>query len=163
MIIRTAGIQDITDIRTIAAETWPVAYKAILSQAQLAYMLQKFYSDDALKEQLLTKGHQFYLIADKNKNNVGFASVSKEEEATFKLQKLYVLPGQQGNNLGKQLLDKVILFCEEQGGKRLVLNVNRFNKARTFYEKQGFKIVQEIDIAIGNDYFMNDFIMERNL
>lgn len=163
MIIASAGIQDISAIRFIAAQTWPVAYQSILSSEQLAYMLQKFYSDNALKEQLLTKGHQFFLISDAAKSKVGFASVSKEESGTFKLQKLYVLPAQQGNNLGKSLLDRAILYCTEQGGNKLILNVNRFNKARTFYEKQGFKIVEEIDIAIGNGYYMNDFVMERNL
>jgi hypothetical protein len=45
----------------------------------------------------------------------------------------------------------------------MILNVNRYNKARFFYEKFGFKIIDEVDISIGNNYFMNDYVMELNL
>lgn len=43
----------------------------------------------------------------------------------------------------------------------LELNVNRQNKARIFYEKFGFVIVEEKDIPIGNGYFMNDYVMQK--
>jgi len=65
--------------------------------------------------------------------------------------------------LGKMLLDEVISYIKKKGGKALILNVNRYNKAQFFYQKQGFKIIEEVDIAIGNNYFMNDFVMLRNL
>jgi hypothetical protein len=38
--------------------------------------------------------------------------------------------------------------------------VNRYNKARQFYEKMGFVVIGEEDIDIGNNYLMNDYIME---
>lgn len=163
MEVRKATISDIEAIQGLAAEIWPVAYRDILSEAQLNYMLNQFYGIEALKEQILTKGHQFYLLLNKSKQELGFAAVSKENEDTFKLQKLYVLPSQQGKQLGKMLLQTVIHYSKENGGMRLILNVNRYNKARFFYEKQGFKIIEEVDIAIGNNYFMNDFVMQCNL
>ncbi len=49
------------------------------------------------------------------------------------------------------------------GGTALQLNVNRSNKARFFYEKLGFNVVREEDIDIGNNYFMNDFVMEKKV
>lgn len=163
MEVRKATISDIEAIQGLAAEIWPVAYRDILSEAQLNYMLNQFYGIEALKEQILTKGHQFYLLLNESKQELGFAAVSKENEDTFKLQKLYVLPSQQGKQLGKMLLQTVIHYSKENGGMRLILNVNRYNKARFFYEKQGFKIIEEVDIAIGNNYFMNDFVMQCNL
>jgi hypothetical protein len=45
----------------------------------------------------------------------------------------------------------------------LQLDVNRQNRARYFYEKQGFKIKTEKDTDIGNGYWMRDFIMEKEL
>lgn len=163
MEIKKAIIDDIEAIQQLAAQIWPVAYKDILKKEQLAYMLQNFYSVDALKEQMLTKGHQFYLLINEHKEKIGFASVSKEDEFTFKLQKLYILPGQQGKQYGKKLLNSLIEFSTESGGKSLILNVNRYNNARFFYEKCGFHIIEEIDIAIGNNYFMNDYVMKLNL
>jgi ribosomal protein S18 acetylase RimI-like enzyme len=163
MEIKKATTDDIEAIQQLSANIWPVAYKEILRKEQLNYMLHKFYSMEALKDQMLTKGHQFYLLVNEHKDNIGFASVSMEDKLTFKLQKLYILPQQQGKNLGKMLLNKVIQYCTEKGGKSLILNVNRYNKARFFYEKCGFKIIEEIDIAIGNNYFMNDYVMKLNL
>lgn len=163
MKIEKASINDIETIQQLAAAIWPVAYNEILKTEQLDYMLQKFYSVDALKDQMLTKGHQFYLLKNDSLKALGFASVSQENEQTFKLQKLYVLPQEQGKNIGKKLLQATINFTLDHGGKKIVLNVNRYNKARFFYEKIGFKMIDEVDIDIGNNYFMNDFVMELNL
>jgi GNAT superfamily N-acetyltransferase len=163
MIIKKATIDDIETIQKLAANIWPVAYKEILSAAQLDYMLQKFYSVEALQDQMLTKGHQFYVLINDSNDNIGFAAVSAENAHTFKLQKLYVLPNQQGKNYGRMLLNEVISFCRQKHVKSLILNVNRYNKARFFYEKCGFNIIDEVDISIGNNYFMNDYVMKLNL
>lgn len=163
MEIRKATILDIEAIQGLAASIWPIAYNDILSEAQLNYMLHKFYSIAALQEQILTKGHQFFVLINEYNKYQGFAAVSKEDQETFKLQKLYVLPSEQGKQFGKKLLQEVITYCKANEAERLILNVNRYNKARWFYEKQGFTIISEEDIDIGNNYFMNDFVMQRNL
>ena len=49
------------------------------------------------------------------------------------------------------------------GGVSLQLNVNRNNKAKEFYERQGFAVIKEEDIDIGNGYLMNDYVMEKVL
>jgi ribosomal protein S18 acetylase RimI-like enzyme len=103
------------------------------------------------------------VLINNNKDNIGYAAVSNENAGTFKIQKLYVLPNQQGKNFGRMLLSEIISFCRKKAAKSLILNVNRYNKARFFYEKFGFKIIDEVDISIGNNYFMNDYVMELNL
>jgi hypothetical protein len=40
------------------------------------------------------------------------------------------------------------------------LNVNKYNKAQYFYSKLGFAIIKEEVIDIGNDYVMDDYVME---
>ena len=74
-----------------------------------------------------------------------------------------MLPNQQGNGTGKMLLEHVVNSIKEKDATALTLNVNRYNKARYFYEKHGFTIEEEVDIDIGEGYFMNDYIMELNL
>jgi GNAT superfamily N-acetyltransferase len=75
------------------------------------------------------------------------------------LHKIYVLPQEQGKNLGKDLLEFVIQKVQKAGAQELQLNVNRYNKAVHFYQKQGFTIISKEDIDIGNGYFMNDYVM----
>jgi predicted lactoylglutathione lyase len=41
------------------------------------------------------------------------------------------------------------------------LNVNKFNKAVSFYKKIGFVVASEEDLDIGNGYLMEDYKMEK--
>ena len=161
--ITKAEAKHIATIRYLAETIWPIAYQSILSKTQLDYMLQKFYSEHALLHQINELNHTFYLVHDDENRDVAFASISNEENEKVKLQKLYVLPQLQGSGVGKLLLNCIIDEQKKKDKKQLYLNVNRHNKARFFYEKLGFKIVAEEDIDIGNNYFMNDFIMELNI
>ena len=159
--IRPATIEDIFSIQYIAFSTWPVAYSAILSQEQLDYMLDLFYNENSLKEQM-NKGHTF-LIAEYNNEAIGFAAYNFIADKTYKLQKLYVLPTIQQKGSGKVLLMEVIDRVKALGAKKLQLNVNRHNKALLFYEKMGFVIIKEDDIDLGHDFYMNDYVMEKDL
>lgn len=47
--------------------------------------------------------------------------------------------------------------------KDIIIHVNRYNKARTFYEHLGMSITKQGDYDIGNGYFMNDYIMEKEI
>lgn len=157
--IRLADEEDINTIGYLAQQIWPRAYNEILSSNQLEYMLKLIYSPAALKEQM-NLHHQF-IVAELNEDAVGFASYSPIEKDTYKLHKLYVLPELQGKGLGRALLDFVAEEVIAKGATTLRLNMNRKNKARQFYEKYGFEIIAEEDIDIGNNFFMNDYVMEK--
>lgn len=160
--IRMADEEDINIIGWLAQQIWPVAYKDIITSAQLEYMLQLIYSPEALKQQM-EKDHQF-LIAELEEEPVAFASYSSiTDDGLFKLHKLYVLPQLHGRGIGVALLDFVAEEITPLGATVLRLNMNRHNMAKTFYEKNGFKIVGEEDIDIGNNYFMHDYVMEKKL
>lgn len=161
-LIREAGAEDLPVIHELAYKIWPSAYVHILSARQLDFMLEKIYSTASLHDQLESLHHSFIIAYDKN-IPVGFASFSakESEENIFHLHKIYVLPQQQGTGTGKHLLDYVVDAVLSAGASALQLNVNRHNKARYFYEKHGFIIKEEVDIPIGEGFFMNDFIMEK--
>ncbi len=157
-----AGIEDIPVIRSLAYSIWPIAYGNILSKDQMDYMLELFYSESSLQQQI--QHHQF-LIINYNEQPVGFASFSLKESSgnIFKLHKLYVLTDHHGSGFGKTLLHEVVGQSKNAGGKFLQLNVNRNNSALQFYLKNNFEILAEEDIDIGKGYFMNDYIMQREL
>jgi ribosomal protein S18 acetylase RimI-like enzyme len=161
LLVRPASFNDISFIQDIAAKTWPVAYSDILSHAQMHYMLGLFYSTTALQQQL--SEHHYFYLALLNFKPVGFASFSATAPGTFKLQKLYLLPGQQKTGTGRLLLHTVEEVVKSMGGEKLQLNVNRANASISFYKRQGFAIVKEEDINIGQGYFMNDYVMEKAL
>lgn len=146
----------------LAERTWPSAYGSILSTAQIEYMLHKFYNKEALVKNL-AKNSQFF-IAFENFVPIGFAELGIEEKMGMsKIHKLYVLPEAQGKHVGKELVNycKRVAVAEKQTA--LFLNVNRYNKAKDFYEYLGFKIDYTEDIDIGAGYFMNDYVMSLPL
>jgi N-acetylglutamate synthase-like GNAT family acetyltransferase len=161
LLIRKATPADIPAIRQIAFDTWPSTYGSILSQEQIDYMLSWMYSFETLQKQM-QEGHQFY-IAELSNTTLGFAGMSRESNTKFKLHKLYVVPTTQKTGAGKALLQQVIEFARDNGGTQLILQVNRHNNAKVFYEKQGFTVLEEVKLDIGNGFFMDDYIMQYNL
>lgn len=158
--IRPGDLDDINIIGYLAQQIWPETYGEILPAEQLTYMLNLFYSPASLRRQMLDERHQF-LIVEEGEEPIGFASWSGTEEAgIFKLHKIYVLPGRQGKGLGRGMLEFIYDVIRPEGARKLRLNVNRFNKARQFYERMGFAVTMEEDVPIGNGYFMNDYVME---
>jgi ribosomal protein S18 acetylase RimI-like enzyme len=161
IVIREATIKDIPLINRLAYVIWPFAYKEILSAAQLDYMLELIYSKASLQKQF-DEGHSF-LIVEENNEPVAFADYSLLKDAVYKLNKIYVSQTQQGKGIGKLLIEDVIERIKTKHATALLLNVNRYNKAKQFYERIGFTVISEEDIDIGQGYFMNDYIMRLNL
>jgi ribosomal protein S18 acetylase RimI-like enzyme len=126
-------------------------------------MLDWMYSSSALARQL-QEGHQFIIYKEEN-HPIGFAGFGPKtgNESTWRLEKLYVLPDQQGRGIGKILLEEVIGRILASGGEELELNVNRNNKAVQFYMHHGFSIKQTVDLEIGGGFFMNDYILSKAL
>lgn len=158
--IRPADLDDINTIGFLAQQIWPDTYGKILPAEQLKYMLALFYSPASLRRQMVDEHHRFVLV-EQGEEPLGFASWSATAEpGVYKLHKIYFLPGQQGKGLGRAVLQFIFGDIRPEGGKTLRLNVNRFNKARQFYERMGFTVTGEEDLLIGNGYFMNDYVME---
>lgn len=162
--ILEATSKDIKTIQDIAYTTWPLTYGEILSLEQLQYMLDLFYSVDALNKQMVEKEQLFYLIQE-NELVIGFIGIEHNyQNKTFtKIHKIYLLPETQGKGIGKLAIETIGEFAKENKSTSLLLNVNRFNKALHFYEKIGFKIIDEVNIEIGNGYLMEDYVMEKKL
>ena len=158
---KRADESEISAIQIIADATWKQTYISILSKDQIDYMYNWMYSKDELLKQF-ENGHLFYFIYN-DWDIAGFASIEKIDDNIWKLHKIYVVPQQQGKGVGKALLEFIINKVRSLGSAQLLLNVNRENKARFFYEKHSFIIKEKADIEIGNRYFMNDYTMALNI
>jgi len=161
--IRKATLNDVEAIRQIARETYQHTYLPIIGQEQIDFMQRDIYSVEKLSSQIKDNS-QTFLMLEEDGQPVAFAGYSPrtEDPEVYKLHKLYCLPQTQGKGFGKILINEVAAQTLEAGKQFLDLNVNRYNKAKTFYEKMGFKVIYEEDIPIG-DYFMNDYVMRKEL
>jgi len=153
---------DIPTIQSIARITWPVTYGPILSDAQVDFMLDKFYNAESLKRNM-ADGQRFHILEYDGKPAGFYALQPHYKSQHSHLHKIYLLPDFQGKGLGSVMLSDAEDFAQKNGAKFLSLNVNRFNPARNFYERHGFEIVETVDIPIGDGYLMEDYIMRKIL
>src|SRR5689334_3247518 len=138
--IQKASAKDIPLIRELTFKVWPQTYAGIISQEQIDYMLEMMYSPSSLEKQM-NDGVQFILVYD-DKEPVGFAAYQEIKPHIFKLHKIYVLPSQQGKGTGRFVIDHILDEIRLQGAAALQLQVNRNNKAKTFYERLGFTAIE---------------------
>ncbi|MBT1698265.1 GNAT family N-acetyltransferase [Fulvivirgaceae bacterium PWU4] len=147
----------------MAEETWWPTYSPILTFEQIRYMLDAIYSAEAL-QRTMENGSQTFIILHDERGPQGFASYGPKPGSAdvIKLHKIYVLPDNHGKGYGKLLIDEVKKRTLALKINTLDLNVNRYNKAKSFYEKIGFQVIGEEDVPIG-PYWMNDYIMRLQL
>ncbi|MEO6252503.1 MAG: GNAT family N-acetyltransferase [Ferruginibacter sp.] len=163
--VRKATLEDIPLIRKLTFSIWPQTYASIISKEQLDYMLDMIYSPASLQKQMQEAGCTFIIVYD-DKEPVAFASynevkpLTEPRGLTWKLNKIYILPSQQGKGTGKFMINYIVDEIKPLHAKALQLQVNRQNKAKDFYAKLGFTIIETADFDIGNGFFMNDYIME---
>lgn len=159
-----ATANDFAIIKDLAYRIWPNTYGSILSEKQLAYMLNTFYSEATLKDNVQNKKHLFFLVKEYHQS-VGFASYQHnyQNKEVTRLHKIYLLPDMQGKGIGKLLIDHIAAIAVQNKMNVLSLNVNRFNKAVVFYQKLGFEIKGKVDLVLDHTYLMEDYIMELQL
>lgn len=170
IILRQATTADIPAIRVMADVAFRHTYREILSPEQMEYMMEWMYSEQSLTRQLTVEGHTYIILSQEGRGDVGYVSLNLEHEDAqgllFHLQKIYVLPERQGQGLGAALLHAAEAQMRQMAGSspvRYELNVNRNNPALHFYEHEGLHKVREGDFPIGNGFYMNDFIMGKEV
>ncbi len=151
-------------VRQVADVVWPITFRPILSDNQIAYMMEMMYAPAVLAKEY-DDGIRFNGVFD-GERAVGYyiwGSCDSEPD-TAKLHKCYLLPEYQGKGIGSRMLREAKAQAAQAGFARIRLNVNRHNeKAMKSYFRNGFKAVEMVDKPIGNGFFMNDFIMQAEL
>jgi len=148
-------------IETLADTIWRDYYIPMVGKQQIDYMLEKFQSVAAIKQQVEV-GFEYFIITFDG-IPVSYIAIKKEESALF-LSKIYVLSTYRGKKIAKTAL----AFIEDKAKSnqletiRLTVNVNNTTSINV-YEKLGFVIVRPLVADIGNGFIMDDFEMEKTI
>ena len=161
--VEAATAAELETVRRIAAVIWPETFKSILSQEQIIYMMKMMYAPEVMEEEM-SKGYHFRLL-HVDGAPVGYTSWSAYHiPGTAKLHKLYLLSQFHGKGIGARMIADVENEARKSGFTTLRLNVNKHNeRAMRSYLRNGFAQVESVRIDIGNGFFMDDFVMEKNL
>jgi diamine N-acetyltransferase len=153
---------DAEALAALAREIWYAHYPAIISTAQIEYMLDQRYRPATIRAELRQAG----LWWDKlviGAEMAGFASYLLTPVAgEMKLDKLYVHPRHQRRGLGGLMIARAGEVANAQGCARLVLAVNKNNRgAIAAYLKHGFHVAGSVTKEIGGGFVMDDFVMAK--
>ena len=136
-------------------------FDPIIGKAQNDYMLEKFQSVSAIKEQF-KKGYLYYWVKYENKN-VGFLGFYPIDNKLY-LSKFYLLKEYRGKKISRIMFEFIVNYAKKEGLKSIYLNVNRNNEvAIKVYEHLGFVIIREEKNDIGNGFYMDDFVFEYEI
>ncbi|MCV9386413.1 GNAT family N-acetyltransferase [Reichenbachiella ulvae] len=144
-------------LRDLAYEIWNEFFPPIIGQSQVDYMLEKFSSLEAIKNQS-QEGYQYYFIV-LDGQNAGYLTFKISDEELF-LSKLYLHANYRGKGIAKKAMRFLLDCATEQDVDNIRLTVNRDNvNSIAAYEKMGFEKVDEQITDIGQGYVMDDYIM----
>lgn len=145
-------------IAALANEIWHEHFVPIIGLDQVNYMVGKFQSYPALKDQV-KEGYQYYQIFSDGKF-AGYMGIHPEEHSVF-LSKLYVQKDFRGQKLASQAVTFLKTLCRENGWDKIWLTCNRYNENTiAVYDHLGFVNVRSEATDIGNGFIMDDYIFE---
>jgi GNAT superfamily N-acetyltransferase len=155
--------EDLPAIRDLATSIWNAYYPAIISQAQIDYMLAIDYSIEKLQQDIEAGVQIDKLLVEGTM--VGFAAYGPTEDpGIVKLHKIYVQPSEHGLGLGSRLLGRVETVCRQRNYKKIILQVNKGNqRAIAAYERNHYSRESLIVVDIGEGFVMDDYLMAKQL
>lgn len=153
--------QLLRQVEDIAREIWIEHYSPIVGIDQVNYMLHKFQSKEAMKQQI-TDGYQ-YSVVWLDKELVGYYSVLPKENELF-LSKIYLTKGQRGRGIFSIMLAQIVETAKTLNKQCISLTVNKYNaNSIEVYKFKGFKVTREAVFDIGNNYVMDDYVLQKDI
>lgn len=145
----------------LAGEIWTEHYTPIIGKEQVAYMLAKFQSFEAVTEHIM-KGYDYYII-EEDGMDLGYLAVAARVRELY-ISKLYVKKEMRGRGIGRRAVVFIVELAIRGNFSVLALNVNRGNTdSIEAYKKFGFRVTREEMDSIGSGFFMDDLVMEKKV
>ena len=150
MLIRKAKLEDAAGIAKVHVDSWRTTYKGIVPDS----FLEKLSYEE--REQIWKRGieaNQVYIAEDEEGRIVGFASGGQERTGKYEAYKgelyaIYLLEGQQGKGIGRNIFKAVVDDLKEKKLDSMLIWALEENPACLFYEKLGGKKIDTAEIEI---------------
>lgn len=162
MIVPVKNVDQIKSVVSLAREIWIEHYVSIIGIEQVEYMLGKFQTFEAVKHQIQDEGLKYFLIEDEG-NAIGYCAVKFQKKSLY-LSKLYVKSSERGKGFGRKAMEFIERIALDNNLLQINLNVNRNNhNSIKAYEKMGFVKTDSVEIDVGNNFAMCDYVMAKKL
>lgn len=160
--VKAESSEQLHEIANLAEIIWHEHFIPIIGKEQVEYMVDKFQSFPALKEQV-TNGYEYYQIID-NGELCGYCGIHQEEDGRLFLSKLYLKKEARGRHLATQAFEFLKNLCKERHLSSIWLTCNKHNEnTLAVYRHLGFKTIAAQEADIGNGFIMDDYILEYSI
>jgi ribosomal protein S18 acetylase RimI-like enzyme len=154
---------DINIISDITRKTWEKTLNYMLTYDSLNYILNTYYSYRGITKKIMTNSYIYKKLIINN-IIIGYISYLPLKNINkLRLCELLIVHNMQKQGLGTLLINYCCYIAASEGIKTVYLYVNTKNKAVKLYEDNGFYIIDEKNINIGNEVILNDYYMEKKL
>lgn len=162
-------------LANLAKNIWEEYWPSLLNDAQIAYMVEKFQSYEAIKRQIEDEKYTYKIISI-NGENAGYFGISPKDKRVWEcaddkigfeylfLSKLYLKKEFRSKGFGCKAFEAIKEIARKAGLKFIYLTVNKYNtNSVKAYEKWGFETVETAVTNIGQGFIMDDYIMRYEL
>ena len=152
----------VREIADLAKVIWNEYFTPIIGKDQVDYMVEKFQSYPALKEQI-SEGYEYYQIFSGGEF-CGYTGIRPGEDNRLFLSKLYLKKESRGHHLATGAFSFLKEICRERGYSAIWLTCNKHNdNSLGVYRHFGFEIIDTQEADIGGGFIMDDCIMEYKI
>lgn len=153
-------------LEKLAANIWNECYKGIFPPEQLEYMVKKYQSFEALREQI--DSGTVYFVVEIDKVPVGYYAFERRnddklygKEYLF-ISKIYLRADIRHKGIATLMLKQIRKYARKNGLELIKLYVNRKNAhAISVFSHTGMRIINELDRDIGEGFTAEDYLMGK--
>jgi len=154
---------ELPELRAMAEAIWLEAYRELIGEAQIRYMLRWMYDPARLREEREREGRRLrWIVAGSTR--AGYLGHDRPGAGSeMSLHKFYLRAEHRASGLAAEAMERLAAEAVAAGALAIVLRVNRGNwRAIRFYGKCGFRVVGDDRLEIGGGFVMDDHLMRRD-
>lgn len=167
--LQKCGLDQLDLLVDISIKTFEDAFEKDNNPEDFASYLDFAFNPDRIAAEVKDKDSNFYFVY-LNTEMVGYFKLNQMEAQTdikdgdaLELERIYVLKEFQGKQIGKWMLEQIIILAKDKGKSFVWLGVWEHNtKAIAFYEMYGFQKFGTHPYYIGTDK-QTDWLMRLNI
>ena len=97
--------EDQEKLAKLADEIWHEYWPAIIGDAQTDYMVEKFQSLEAIKQNMAEHAYEYWFVVDESGKTVGYTGGCEESETSrYFISKIYLLAEERGKHYASQII-----------------------------------------------------------
>jgi diamine N-acetyltransferase len=167
--IRKVRFDEADALLHIGKQTFLDAFAHLNTPEDIKIYSDSFLTIERITAELNNPDSAFYFVVDEDvtigylKLNYAASQTELLDTEAVEIERIYVLSGYQGKQIGQQLLDRAIAIAQSKALKYIWLGVweNNTNAIR-FYQRNGFEAFGSHYFMLGNDR-QTDILMRRPL